>query len=196
MNGSIVPLKTELKSGDIVEIMTSKKGHPSESWLKFVKSPERALQDTGWLREDRESVKKRGEIRGSAQQKERKDGPGLHSRNDEHVQAERPPKAEARPALTIDGTVQCAHQALPVLPADPRRRRGRVHYPRQGHHGPQESCPSLNRLFHRAGALHQYRVGRFARHALPGQTGRRRDRPVQPPERHRGRNFHSQRRTS
>lgn len=38
VNNTLVPLRTELKSGDIVEVLTSKKGHPSESWLKFVKS--------------------------------------------------------------------------------------------------------------------------------------------------------------
>jgi GTP pyrophosphokinase len=38
VNNTLVPLRTELRSGDIVEVLTSKKGHPSESWLKFVKS--------------------------------------------------------------------------------------------------------------------------------------------------------------
>ncbi len=39
VNNKMVPLKTKLNSGDIVEVITSSKGHPSEAWLKFVISP-------------------------------------------------------------------------------------------------------------------------------------------------------------
>ncbi|HXF43947.1 MAG TPA: RelA/SpoT family protein [Candidatus Paceibacterota bacterium] len=38
VNGKIVPLNYELKSGDIVEIMTQKKKKPSEDWLRFIKT--------------------------------------------------------------------------------------------------------------------------------------------------------------
>lgn len=36
VNGKIVPLEHQLKSGDFVEIITQKNKHPSESWLNFV----------------------------------------------------------------------------------------------------------------------------------------------------------------
>ncbi len=36
VNGKLVPLRTKLKSGDIVEVVTSKKAQPSLDWLKFV----------------------------------------------------------------------------------------------------------------------------------------------------------------
>lgn len=38
VNGDIVPLSQELKSGDMVEILTQKNKKPSEGWLKFAKS--------------------------------------------------------------------------------------------------------------------------------------------------------------
>lgn len=38
INGRIAPLDTELKSGDVVEIITQKNKYPSESWLNFVKT--------------------------------------------------------------------------------------------------------------------------------------------------------------
>ncbi len=38
VNGRIVPLKSELMSGDQVEIITSQNQHPSQDWLTFVKT--------------------------------------------------------------------------------------------------------------------------------------------------------------
>jgi GTP pyrophosphokinase len=38
VNGKIAPLDSELKSGDMVEILTQKNKRPSEKWLKFVKT--------------------------------------------------------------------------------------------------------------------------------------------------------------
>lgn len=38
VNSQLVPLSHPLKSGDQVEIITSKKGKPSQDWLKFVKT--------------------------------------------------------------------------------------------------------------------------------------------------------------
>ncbi|MBI2133843.1 bifunctional (p)ppGpp synthetase/guanosine-3',5'-bis(diphosphate) 3'-pyrophosphohydrolase [Candidatus Woesearchaeota archaeon] len=38
VNNAIVPLDHELKSGDVVEIITSKNAVPSRNWLKFVKT--------------------------------------------------------------------------------------------------------------------------------------------------------------
>ncbi|MEK6963504.1 MAG: RelA/SpoT family protein [Nanoarchaeota archaeon] len=40
VNGKIAPLDFELKSGDVVEILTKKEGHPSRHWLQFVKTSE------------------------------------------------------------------------------------------------------------------------------------------------------------
>lgn len=38
VNGKIVPLRYELRSGDTVEILTQKNRHPNKDWLQFVKT--------------------------------------------------------------------------------------------------------------------------------------------------------------
>lgn len=39
INGKIVPLKTRLKSGDTIEVITSANQHPSKDWLKYCITP-------------------------------------------------------------------------------------------------------------------------------------------------------------
>jgi GTP pyrophosphokinase len=51
VNNSIVPLDHELRSGDMVEIMTQKKKRPSEDWLRFVKTAGAANHIKSALRE-------------------------------------------------------------------------------------------------------------------------------------------------
>jgi GTP pyrophosphokinase len=58
VNNALVPLKTEIKSGDIVEILTSPKGHPSESWLKIVKSANARYKIRNWLRREQEAERR------------------------------------------------------------------------------------------------------------------------------------------
>lgn len=52
VNGKIVPLKTKLKSGDIVEILTSKTAHPSAGWLKFVRSSGARYKIRSWIKKN------------------------------------------------------------------------------------------------------------------------------------------------
>jgi GTP diphosphokinase / guanosine-3',5'-bis(diphosphate) 3'-diphosphatase len=55
VNGRLVPLATELESGDIVEIITSKSNaaHPSRDWLDFVKSSRAASKIRNWYTKER-----------------------------------------------------------------------------------------------------------------------------------------------
>ncbi|VAW03214.1 Guanosine-3',5'-bis(diphosphate) 3'-pyrophosphohydrolase / GTP pyrophosphokinase, (p)ppGpp synthetase II, partial [hydrothermal vent metagenome] len=55
VNGRLVPLATELESGDIVEIITSKSkaAHPSRDWLDFVQSSRAASKIRNWYTRER-----------------------------------------------------------------------------------------------------------------------------------------------
>ena len=50
VNGRIVPLQYELKTGDTVEITTSKKSHPSKDWLNFVKTVKARSKIRQWIK--------------------------------------------------------------------------------------------------------------------------------------------------
>ncbi len=59
VNGSIVPLNHELRSGDVVEIITQKNKKPSEDWLKFVKTAGARDHIRVGLREKRDILSQR-----------------------------------------------------------------------------------------------------------------------------------------
>lgn len=61
VNGKIVPLKHRLKSGDSVEILTSKTQTPSKDWLNIVRSSRAKSKIKQWLLKiERESDKEEG----------------------------------------------------------------------------------------------------------------------------------------
>lgn len=51
VNGKLVPLKTPLKNGDIVEVITSPSQTPSKDWLKFVKTSKARNRIRHWVKE-------------------------------------------------------------------------------------------------------------------------------------------------
>ncbi|MEJ1087491.1 bifunctional (p)ppGpp synthetase/guanosine-3',5'-bis(diphosphate) 3'-pyrophosphohydrolase [Microbacterium sp. Mu-80] len=55
VNGRLMPLETELKSGDVVEVFTSKNpdAGPSQDWLTFVKSTRARNKIRGWFTKER-----------------------------------------------------------------------------------------------------------------------------------------------
>jgi guanosine-3',5'-bis(diphosphate) 3'-pyrophosphohydrolase len=58
VNGKMVPLRSKLKNGDIIEIITSPKQHPSKDWLEFVKTPRAKTKIRQWIynQEKEESI--------------------------------------------------------------------------------------------------------------------------------------------
>jgi GTP diphosphokinase / guanosine-3',5'-bis(diphosphate) 3'-diphosphatase len=50
VNGKLVPLRTTLRQGDIVEIVTSPNAHPTRDWLKIVKSTRARAKINQWLK--------------------------------------------------------------------------------------------------------------------------------------------------
>jgi GTP pyrophosphokinase len=50
VNGKLVPLDTQLKNGDSVEIITSVNHKPSRDWLKFVKTAKARTRIKHWIR--------------------------------------------------------------------------------------------------------------------------------------------------
>ncbi len=61
VNHHLVPLNYVLKSGDQVEIISSKKGSPKEEWLNYVITPVAKSNITAALRENRKAYGEQGE---------------------------------------------------------------------------------------------------------------------------------------
>lgn len=55
-DGSIIPLKTELKNTQVIEIMTSPQAHPHLSWLRYVKTGRARSKIRHWLNRHDESL--------------------------------------------------------------------------------------------------------------------------------------------
>jgi GTP diphosphokinase / guanosine-3',5'-bis(diphosphate) 3'-diphosphatase len=55
INGKLQPLRTELRNGDIVEILTAPNHVPSPDWLTFVRTPRARTKIRQWLNVDRRS---------------------------------------------------------------------------------------------------------------------------------------------
>jgi guanosine-3',5'-bis(diphosphate) 3'-pyrophosphohydrolase len=50
VNGRMVPLKYEIQTGNIVEIITSKGSHPSKDWMNFVKTVKARSKIRQWIK--------------------------------------------------------------------------------------------------------------------------------------------------
>ncbi len=62
VNGKLVPLSHELKSGDQVEIITSEKTKPSSNWLNYVKTGRAISKIKSSLKEDQKEIANEGKV--------------------------------------------------------------------------------------------------------------------------------------
>lgn len=60
IDGKIVPLDTELHSGDQVEIISSKNQHPNKNWIKFVKTQKAKNEIRKWLNKEEQAIVESG----------------------------------------------------------------------------------------------------------------------------------------
>ncbi|MCW5515841.1 RelA/SpoT family protein [Muriicola sp. Z0-33] len=60
VNGKLVPLNTELKSGDQVEIITSEKAHPNQNWLDYATTARARSKIRSSLREEKKQIAQEG----------------------------------------------------------------------------------------------------------------------------------------
>ncbi|MFO7526495.1 MAG: bifunctional (p)ppGpp synthetase/guanosine-3',5'-bis(diphosphate) 3'-pyrophosphohydrolase [Ignavibacteriaceae bacterium] len=60
INGKIVPLDTQLSSGDQVEIITSKNQHPNKNWIKFVKTHKAKAAIRRWINKEEDDIISKG----------------------------------------------------------------------------------------------------------------------------------------
>ncbi len=55
INGRIVPLRTEIQNGDVIEIMTTSNSHPSKDWLNYVVTAKARNCIRHWISEQQRS---------------------------------------------------------------------------------------------------------------------------------------------
>jgi len=146
VNNRLVPLRTKLKSGDIVEILTSKNAKPSDAWLKFVKSANARYKIRNWLRKNSEDTSREDEARKKEERRKREIDKASVSIPEEEQLRLKNYKVDGHIGIRVEGTsdvmIKLAQCCQPI-PGDPvigfiTRGRGiTIH---------KKSCPSLERL--------------------------------------------------
>jgi GTP pyrophosphokinase len=123
VNGKIVPLHYQLKSGDIVEVLTAKQGRgPSRDWLKLVRTSRARNKIRAWFqREGREDAEHRDQLRRRSKQDSRPKIAGCRcSRRDSEMGFRKADDFYTRSAR--QRSPRGRHQQMQRLGGRPRRR--------------------------------------------------------------------------
>ncbi|MGL4370928.1 MAG: RelA/SpoT family protein [Spirochaetota bacterium] len=144
VNGKLIPLKTELQNGDIVEVVTGTKGHPSETWLKFAKSSNARQKIRQWIRKN--AAEKTGDKNDDEDKPDKKEKRAEVSIPEQELLRIRQFTKKNRTGVIVEGTSNVLiklSQCCQPIPGDEiigfvTRGRGiTVH---------KKNCPSLTRL--------------------------------------------------
>lgn len=149
VNGRIVPLETKLKTGDRVEIITSKadKG-PSPDWLKFVKTASARSKIKAWLRKKERELLEEGSGTKKEEKEEQKPQPA-HIPQQKHI----PKKEEFRFFPVVPGVrgikislAGCCKPAYPekIVGYVTRGRGIKIH---------RADCPNIKAIIERGGKV-------------------------------------------
>jgi GTP pyrophosphokinase len=92
VNGRIIPLDFKLRSGDIIEILTSKKDSPNMDWLRFIKTAAARVKVRNWHKRQR-GIERVEAARAVVAEEEEKIKPLLVPK----------PKVRAKAAVTVSG---------------------------------------------------------------------------------------------
>jgi len=92
VNGRIVPLEFKLRNGDIVEVLTGKKDHPTKDWLRFVKTAGARVKIRNWFKKQK-GIEKEEASKAVVAQDEPKVKPLLVPK----------PRVRAKSAVTVAG---------------------------------------------------------------------------------------------
>jgi len=106
VNNKMVSIKKILRSGDIIEILTTKKSHPSETWLKFVRSSNARYKIRNWLKKNSDLVKQAEEKKENflKEKKEKKTVEVLVPKFEELKLKNLNIKKKSKDGVSIDGT--------------------------------------------------------------------------------------------
>ena len=146
VNNKLIPLRTKLKSGEIVEIITSKNAHPVEAWMKLVKSGNARYKIRNWLKKHNDEFSKtEEEIKRKEEKKKEVKKASVSIPEEEQIRVKNFSKG-SKIGVSIEGNnnvliklAQCC-QPIPgdgVIGFITRGRGITIH---------KKSCPSLERL--------------------------------------------------
>ncbi len=146
VNNKLIPLRTKLKSGEIIEIITSKNAHPVEAWMKLVKSGNARYKIRNWLKKHNdEFAKSEEEIKRKEEKKKDVKKASVSIPEEEQIRVKNFSKG-SKIGISIEGNnnvliklAQCC-QPIPGDEVNGFITRGRgitIH---------KKSCPSLERL--------------------------------------------------